>query len=116
MRKRFILITLTFLFLALPLAAQTTELIEQETAEKILSTGIMGLSVMALTELLKRLLFKTDPIPKYAGYLCSAIVAIVASAAYLLLAHTFNFTALGGYSVLVWALANGLYKSYPKPS
>jgi hypothetical protein len=91
--------------------------IDPQIVQTILATGILGFSVAALTELLKRLLFPNETTrPKWAGYVCSAIVALASTGVYLFLAHTFALPAFLLYSLFVFLTANGFYKFAASPS
>lgn len=107
--KRFILL-LFFVFLVVVVA---TAQVEAETpqfdsafVQIILLTGVGGLSVAALTEMLKRLVKATGIL----AYIVSAIVAITATALALFTAGIFTIGGLLIYSVAVFLTANGIYK------
>lgn len=80
--------------------------IELTTPDKIIATGILGLSVTTITELLKRK-FKTTGIGSYA---VSAIVSAGATASWLATAGQFAVDSFGIYGALVFLIANGFYK------
>src|SRR5512135_2130998 len=83
--------------------------------------GVFGIiSVVALTTYVKKLLIKDTMTPllqKVLGYVISAVVSVVMTAAYLLLvAHIFTGANLLMYSFSVWFVASGLYDTFhPKP-
>jgi hypothetical protein len=75
--------------------------------DKIL-LGIGGLTVVGITEMLKRF-FKVDGLW---AYIISLVVSAGATAYVLLSSGTFNLLSFAGYSFFVWIYSNGLYKSY----
>lgn len=83
--------------------------------------GVFGIiSVVALTTYLKSLVIKdtmSDVVKKLLGYVLSAVVALVMTAAYLfLIAHAFALGTWLMYSAAVWFYASGLYDTFhPKP-
>jgi len=100
------IVLLGFVFaVSLAQIAQPKE-IELATPDKIIGTGILGLSVTTITELLKRK-FKTTGIGSYA---VSAVVSAGATASWLATAGQFALDSFGIYGTLVFLIANGLYK------
>lgn len=88
----------------------TTVPVNETTAQEILQTGILGLGVLALTEMIKRLL-------KWEGnlaYVISAVVSAAATAVYMIGKQGFNITGFLILTVLVFMIANGLYKTIAK--
>lgn len=86
--------------------------LDSNVVTAILVTGVGGLGVTALTELLKRFLqnvFKLEG-SKAIGYVCSAIVSLVATAVMLFTSGGFTVTAMVGYSLAVFLTANGIFK------
>jgi len=84
--------------------------IDPAVVKIITEGGILGLSVLALTEMLKRLLKWTDAL----GYVASGIVSMAATAFYLITTSGFTILAFIGYSFFVFLTANGLYKVIAK--
>ena len=91
-------------------------MIDPQVVELILG-GVMGLTVLGVTEVLKKFFFKPPKVvPAIAGYLISLVVAAGATAYYLLSNHTFTIPLMAGYTVYVWAVANGIFKATHTPS
>ena len=105
--KKIILMTFFFVALmAIPLAAADGTTFEPAVVDVILA-GIGGLTVLAITQLIKNFL-------KVSGALAvvlSGAVSAAMTAVYLVRAGSFTIPALIGYSVLVFAAANGIYKA-----
>lgn len=78
---------------------------ENTIVEQIL-LGIGGLTVVGLTEMLKRW-FKVDGLW---GYVISFGVSAVTTAYYLVSTGGFGLIPLLGYTVFVFLTANGIYK------
>ena len=76
-----------------------------------------GPVVLAVTEMVKRLLVKWFPTLSTAviGYAVCGASAIGGTLYLLLQTHTFTPLAFVGYSVLVFIEASGIYKALPKP-
>jgi len=76
-----------------------------------------GPVVLALTEMVKRLVLKQFPLLTTAtvGYIVCGLSSVGGTLYVLLSTHTFNVLAFLGYSVLVFIEASGLYKALPKP-
>ena len=107
--KRFTFLFL-FLFLAPMLVAQTTEPTEIDPAvvQAILASGLLGFGVIAIVQILKTALKVQGGIVAYGvSLLVSAVATIV-----FLLTGGGGFTILKfvGYTIAVWAVANGWYK------
>ena len=124
MRNRLILFFLFVLVFAAPaLLAQDdapTE-INWAVVEIIIATGVGGVGVKAITELVKRGLVKVfkvtaDGMKKVLSYVACAVTSAGATVAYLTSISGFTWTAFIGYTLAVFALASGLYKSQPKPA
>jgi hypothetical protein len=84
----------------------TTPQFDPAVVDAIIVTGIGGLGVAALTELIKRLL-------KAAGvlaYVISGVVSAAATAMYLVTSGSWDILSFAIYSVLVFLSANGIYK------
>jgi hypothetical protein len=106
--KRFILFLAVFIFLALgtALAAEPTE-IDPAVIDSILAGGLLGFGVIAVTQILKTAL-------KVNGAVVYGISLLISAAATLVFLFTggggFTILKLVGYTVSVWAVANGWYK------
>ncbi len=74
--------------------------------DAILLTGVGGLSVTALTELIKRLL-KAEGV---LAYVISAIVSAAATTFALVVAGQFTIISFLIYTIAVFLTANGIYK------
>jgi hypothetical protein len=71
-----------------------------------------GFTVMGLSEMLKRLLWPNETTrPKWSGYLSSTIVALAATAGYLVIFNVFTILGFILYSLFVFLSANGIYKA-----
>jgi len=105
--KKIILMAFFFVvLLAIPLAAADGPTFDSAIVELILA-GVGGLTVLGITQLIKTWL-------KAGGVLAvviSGVVSAAMTAVYLIRAGNFTVTALIGYSVLVFAAANGIYKA-----
>jgi hypothetical protein len=86
--------------------------IDTAIADAILATGIMGFSVTALTEMIKRLLHAAG----FLSYAISAVVSAASTAFYLATGTGFEIGAFLIYTVLVFLIANGFYKFVRKPT
>lgn len=110
MKKSLILAFFLMLFLAVPfmIFAQEAEIpqFDPDVVDKILITGLGGLSVAALTEMAKRLLKATGIL----AYVISGVISIGATAFALATSGSFNIGSLAVYSVAVFLTANGIYK------
>mgnify|MGYP005839741509 CR=1 FL=1 len=112
MNRRLFFFLAVVLLLALPAAAQTTEPTEIDIAkaEIIFLAGIGGFSVLALVEILKRVL-KTSG---WGTRIVSVIVSAGATAYYLVTAGGgFNLLKFVIFTVVVVLAANGIYL-FPK--
>jgi len=109
MKKFMLLMFFVLMVSVIAVMAQTeaeTPQFDSAFVQIILFTGVGGLSVAALTEMLKRWLKATGIL----AYAISAIVAILATAFALFTAGTFTVGGLLIYSVAVFLTANGIYK------
>lgn len=110
MKKLLILFAFLFVICAGFLIAQEAiaeiPQFDPEVVNKILITGVGGLSVAALTEMVKRM-FKAQGV---LAYVISGVVSIAAAAFGLLSSGSFNIGSLAIYSVAVFLTANGIYK------
>ncbi len=78
----------------------------------LIVSGFGGLPVLALTEIIKNFLVKLWPGAKsFLGYLVSLIVSVAYTAFYSLTASSLDLKSFILYSVMTWAVANGLFKS-----
>lgn len=90
-------------------------MIDPQVAELILG-GAMGLTVLGVTEVIKRFFFKPPKlVPPLAGYGISLIVSAGATAYYLLTNHIWTLPVFAGYTIYVWAVANGIFKATHTP-
>jgi len=113
MKKSIILVSLFLLFSVIVLfpvrvMAQhaTGEMFDPTTVELILA-GALGITVVGLTEMLKRWL-KTSGV---GSYLVSLAVSAAATAYYLVKTTGFTPLSFAGYTVFVFLAANGIYKA-----
>lgn len=84
---------------------------------EIILGGALGLTVLSVTEVVKRFLFKPPKVvPNVAGYLISLVVSAGATAYYLISTHTFAVPLMIGYTLYVWAVANGIFKATHTPT
>ena len=119
MRKVLLMVAfLAVLCVGLAMAQDDTTGVDPAIVQIILTAGIGGIGVKALAELLKRMLIGWLPTvsAKLLGYASAALTSAAATAAYFIAAGGFNWGAFLGYTVAVFLLATGLYKSQPKPS
>jgi hypothetical protein len=106
--KKFILMAFFFVALmAIPLAAQTNGTMFDPAVVDVILAGIGGLTVLAITQLVKGWLKASGPL----AIGISGAVSVIMTAVYLVRAGAFTLPALIGYSVLVFAAANGIYKA-----
>jgi len=77
---------------------------------ELILAGIAGLTVVGVTEMLKRM-FKTGGIW---GYLISLAASAAFTAFYLAQAGIFTLIAFIGYTLFVFLAANGIYKAVAK--
>jgi len=90
-------------------------MLDNETVVLILAI-LGGPVVMAVTEVVKRLLVKAFPglaVATLAYAICAAS-SLGATAYFLVSQHLFTVPAFIGYSVLVFIEASGIYKALPK--
>jgi len=102
------LLTLVVL-LALPVAAQTSEPVEIDPAavQTILAGGILGLGVLAITQIVKGWFGAQGA----AVILISLVVSALSTIVWLVTGGGgFVLLKFIGYTVAVWATANGWYK------
>lgn len=78
----------------------------------LIVSGFGGLPVMALSQIIKGILVKRWPgLKAVFGYLISLIVSVAYTAWYSLTAGNFDFKSFIMYSIMTWAVSNGLFKS-----
>lgn len=91
-------------------------MIDPAIVEVILG-GALGLTVLGVTQVVKNFLFKPPKVvPKFAGYIISLIVSAGGTAYYLISSHTFSAVLMIGYTLYVFAVANGIFKATHTPS
>jgi len=73
--------------------------------------GAMGLTVLGITEMLKKW-FKASGI---FAYVISFVVSAIGTLYYLIQNHVFTFPTMIVYTVLVFLSANGIYKATHGP-
>jgi hypothetical protein len=78
----------------------------------VILIGVGGLSVLGVTEIVKRFLKATG----VGAILISLVVSASFTAYYLLSTGTFSVLSMVGYSLLVFASANGIFKATHTPS
>ncbi len=74
--------------------------------------GALGLTVVGVTEMIKRFLKATGA----AGYLISLAVSAGATAYYLVSNHIFTILGMIGYTVGTFLVANGIFKATHTPT
>lgn len=107
--KRLFLFLAVFVFLAIgtALAADPTE-IDPATIDSIIAGGLMGFGVIAVTQILKNALHIEGGAVAYG---LSLVVAAAATVIFLITGGGgFALMKFIGYTVAVWAVANGWYK------
>ena len=106
--RRLILFLAVFCFfsLGLALAVEPTE-IDPAVVNSILAGGLLGFGVIAVTQILKTALHVN-------GAMVIGISLVVSAAATIIFLITggggFTILKFVGYTVVVWAVANGWYK------
>ena len=91
-------------------------MIDPQVVELILG-GVMGLTVLGVTEVIKKALFKPPKVvPKLAGYAISLVASAAGTAYYLVSNHLWAIAPFVGYTLYVWAVANGIFKATHTPS
>lgn len=120
-RKAGILLALLFVTVAIAAAIQDPALaptpaptapVGWEQIAAILLTGIFGIPVQGITQIIKEALRKILNVPeaKWVGWLASAIAVVPAAFLYLKPLGQFSIENLMVASVIGWLVANGLYK------
>jgi len=118
MKKAILLLAVLMIFaVPMALAAQgVPATVDPKIIEAILKLSFIpggALTILGLTEVVKRLIWKDEATrPKWAGYVVSIALSIVATAAYFtLVVHPFVFGTFALYAVFVALGANGIYKT-----
>jgi len=78
----------------------------------VIMAGALGLTVLGVTEIVKRFL----KVSGIGAYLVSLVVSAGATAYYLITNHIFTVILFIGYTLLVFATANGIFKATHTPS
>jgi len=78
----------------------------------IIMAGALGITVLGITEVIKKWLKATG----VAAYLISFVVSAAGTAYYLISTATFAIPTFIGYTILVFLSANGIYKSTHGPN
>ena len=86
-------------------------MLDLQVVEVILA-GALGLTVLGVTEILKRFL-KTKGAANYA---VSLVVSAAGTGYYLVSQHIFAVVPFIGYTLLTFAVANGIFKSVHTPT
>jgi hypothetical protein len=79
---------------------------------EVILAGALGLTVIGVTELIKRTL-KTKGAANYA---VSLVVSAAGTAYYLVSQHIFALVPFVGYTLLTFAVANGIFKGLHTPT
>lgn len=105
--KKFLLgFCMVLLFVCFALAQTTAPIVfDPSIVDKIL-LGVAGLTVVGITEMIKRLLKVEGTL----AYLISLAVSAAASAYFLISTASFAILPFIGYTVFVFLAANGIYK------
>lgn len=115
MRKFFFLMIMILMIVPIMTFAQDAPEFNPALVESIMIGGL-GLGVLGITEMLKRLLKKVIPNAGHiVGYAVSLVVAVLATWQTLAQTGKLSVASLILYSVAVFLVANGLYK-FPKPN
>jgi hypothetical protein len=78
----------------------------------IIMAGALGLTVLGVTEVVKKWLKATG----IAAYLISLVVSAAGTAYYLITNSIFTIPSMLGYTILVFLSANGIYKATHGPT
>ena len=73
----------------------------------IIMAGALGLTVVGVTEMVKKWIKATGVL----AYFVSFVVSAAGTAYYLLSTHTFVVGTFIGYTILVFLSSNGIYKA-----
>lgn len=82
------------------------------TIVDVILGGVLGLTVLGVTEVVKKFLKASG----VAAYFISFAVSAGATAYYLISQHTFTLVLFVGYSLYVFAVANGIFKATHAPT
>lgn len=82
------------------------------SAVEVIMGGALGLTVLGVTEVIKKAL----KVSGVAAYLISLVVSAAATAYYLVTMHIFTIVLMIGYTLYVFAVANGIFKATHTPS
>jgi hypothetical protein len=105
MRKGIVILFMAMAALLFMGAAVNTAIVDD-----ILTIGVGGISVAALTQIIKKFVEKTFRFEEaWLGLVISLMVSITASAIYMIGAG-WSTSLFVVYSVLTWAVANGFFK------
>lgn len=110
MTKKIFFMVAILAIMATAAFAQGSVPITDATANEIVMTGILGIGVLALTEMIKRLL-------KWEGvlaYVISIVVSAAATAVYMIGKQGFELVGFLILTGLVFLISNGLYKTIAK--
>ncbi len=115
MKKTFLLFAVVLLFAGLPALADQTQpavpSFDMGTVEMI-QAGALGLTVVGVTEMLKRALKAKGALP----YVLSFLVSAAATAYFLVTTHQFGIVPMIGYTVAVFLVSNGIFKAAHTPT
>jgi hypothetical protein len=78
----------------------------------VIMAGALGLTVLGVTEIVKRFLKASGAV----AYIVSLVVSAGATAYYLVSNHIFTVVLFIGYTLLVFATANGIFKATHTPT
>jgi uncharacterized membrane protein HdeD (DUF308 family) len=82
------------------------------TIVQVILGGVLGLTVLGVTEVIKKFL----KVSGIWGYIISLLVSAAATAYYLVSNHLFTVVLMIGYTLYVWATANGIFKATHAPT
>jgi peptidoglycan/LPS O-acetylase OafA/YrhL len=79
---------------------------------EIILGGVLGLTVLGVTEVIKKFLKASGAV----AYLISLAVSAGATAYYLISQHIFALVPFIGYTLFTFAVANGIFKATHTPT
>ena len=79
---------------------------------EVILGGVLGLTVLGVTEVIKKALKASGVV----AYLISFVVSAGATAYYLITQHLFTIVLFIGYTLYVFAVANGIFKATHSPT
>ena len=79
---------------------------------QVIMAGALGLTVLGITEMLKKALKATGA----GAYLISLAVSAGGTAYYLISNHIFTVVYFAGYTIFVFLTANGIFKATHTPT